>query len=276
MSELSPILSSGGDAQAIIDAARLTASPVALTPDEPQGFVVPPGHQVVVPDLSAWRQSPSRKTGVYKPATVEALIAYAKRYAISRETVWVHPTSGRVQIVLDDDHDDGPGFAQHRADLRLEHTPEWNYWLAKHGREMGQEAFAEHIEEGGQEIVEPDAATVLEIAQTFHMTTKVTFRQATRLTSGAVQFQYDNEGTAKAGAKGDLTIPTVIMLQLAPFIGEPEQRLVARLRYRVREGALTLSYHLDRPDRVIRDALDGVAGQLAGAFPNVYLGEPKP
>ncbi len=276
MSELSPILSSGGDAQAIIDAARLTASPVALTPDEPQGFVVPPGHQVVVPDLSAWRQSPSRKTGVYRPATVEALIAYAKRYAVGRETVWVHPTSGRVQIVLDDDHDDGPGFAQHRADLRLEHTPEWDYWTAKDGKAMGQEAFAEHIESGSDEIVEPDAATVLEIAQTFHATKNVSYRSSTRLTSGQVQFQYDEEIKAKAGQKGDLTIPTVILLLVAPFIGEAERKIVARLRHRITEGTLFLSYHLERPHVVIRDALDGVAAQLAGAFPNVYLGEPKP
>lgn len=265
------------DMQAVIEVAQETSAPRDLNPDTPQALVIPDGSKLEIPDLNAWRIAPKRKTGVYKPATVKAFTDYVKAHdAGDATTIWVHPTSGRVVAVIDDNSGKLPAWGQHRADLRLEHTPEWLYWTKLDGHQLSQEGFAEHIESGAGEIEEPDAATVLEIAQTFHATNKASFRSSTRLTSGQVQFQYDNEVKASAGAKGELTIPTAIMLLVAPFIGETEQKVVARLRYRINDGALRLSYHLERPHVVIRNALDGVHDTLASAFPNVYVGEPAP
>lgn len=265
------------DMQAVIEVAQETSKPQDLAIDKPQALVIPEASKLEIPDLSAWRDAPTRKTGVYKPATVKALIDYVKAHdAGDATTVWVHPTSGRVVAVLDDNSPQSPAWGQHRADLQLDHTPEWLYWTKMDGHQFGQEGFAEHIESGAGEIEEPDAATVLEIAQTFHATNKASFRSSTRLTSGQVQFQYDEEVKASAGAKGELTIPTAIMLLVAPFIGETEQKVVARLRYRINDGALRLSYHLERPHVVIRDALDAVQEELAGTFPHVYVGEPAP
>lgn len=264
-----------GDTQALIDAVRQTNEPSTLYPDSPQFVVIPAGSIGYIPDLSAWRGQPSRRTGTFRPATVGALTALTKLHAAENTSVWVHPTSGRVEAVFDDDDPEvGPGWREHRAVLQLQPTPEWAYWTAKDGQMQAQEAFAEHIEAGLAEIEQPDAADLLEIAQSFHVKKDASFRSATRLTSGEIQFAYEETLAASAGRKGELTVPTTFILLLAPFVGETERQVVAKLRYRLSQGALTLGYKLERPDKVVRDALDAVAETLAAEFPRVFVGEP--
>lgn len=261
------------EADAIANIVRAGAVPEVLDPSKPQVLVVPADARLEFPDLRAWRQAPERKTGTYRPSTVEAFLDYVEtQHMPESSTIWVHPTSGRVEAVIDDNGDE-PGYGQHRVVLQLTTTPEWDFWAASDKQMLTQEAFAEHIEGGLEEIVEPDAATMLEIAQSFHASSSATFRASTRLASGEQQLQYDEEVKAAAGASGELTVPTVILLAIAPFIGEDPYRLTARLRFRLNSGQLRLGYLLDRPESVQRDALEGVATKIAAKFNRTFVGE---
>src|SRR5207237_5067343 len=124
------------------------------------------------------------------------------------------------------------------------------------------------------DITFPDAADLLEIAQTFYASTKADFRSGTRLSSGEVQFQYVEETQASAGRNGELSIPTKFDLRIAPFQGEERCALQALLRYRVREGNLAIGYELVRPDDVERDAMELIAERLRTTIARVYLGSP--
>lgn len=268
-----------GDVDAIVGVAQTAGAPKVLDPEKPVGIVVPAGATLQLPDLSAWRQAPTRKRGVYLPATVDSFAAYVEQHLIpGQTTIWVHPSSGAVTAVFDD-HGSAhqgpgvPGFGQHRAELALGLTPEWLYWES-HDREMlSQESFAEHVEGGMEEILEPDAAVMLEVAQTFHATNSATFRSSTRLHSGEQRLQYDEELQASAGAAGDLTVPTTLLLGIAPFIGEEPYRIAARMRFRLSSGVLRLGYQLDRPESVKQHALTGVAERLTERFQLTYVGE---
>lgn len=259
---------------AVIDVATRAAVPNVLDPEKPLGIVVPTGSKLEIPDLSAWRAVPTRKTGVYKPATVEAFSDYVEKHLISRvTTVWVHPTSGSVIAIIDDNSAEGPNWGEHRVVLQLAKTDEWKYWIENDRKMLSQVEFAEHIEGGLDDIAVPDGADLLEIAQTFHMTSGVTFRSSTRLSTGQQQFQYDEESKASAGTSGQLTVPTNIVLSIAPFFGEKASRVGARLRFRLHDGHLKLGYLLDRPDVIVRDALEVVAETLAEKFPLTYVGD---
>lgn len=261
------------EAAAVAAITRAAATPAVLDPATPQGLVIPADAQFVLPDLSAWRQAPERKTGVYRPATVEAFLGYVDHQNLpDATTVWVHPTSGLVTAVLDDNGDE-PGYGQHRAVLQLNPTPEWLYWEGQDKQMVSQEQFAEHIEGGLEEIVTPDAADMLEIAQSFHAASSAAFRSSTRLATGEQRLQYDEEVKATAGATGELTVPTVILLAIAPFVGEERYKITARLRFRLNGGRLTLGYILDRPESIKRDALEGIAERIAAKFTRTYVGE---
>lgn len=259
--------------EVIADLAMSASAAETLDPYSPQAIALPRGAKLELPDLSAWRDRPVRKAGVYRPATVLAFIDYvANQHVDGDTTVWVHPTSGQITAVIDDSGAE-PGYRQHRVELLLAPTPEWSYWAAQDGKMLPQLAFAEHIEGGLQQIEQPDAADVLELAQSFHATTNVTFRSSTRLATGEQQLQYDEETAAVAGRTGQLNVPTAIVLMLGPFIGEPEVQIAARFRFRVNGGRLQLGYKLDQPEKVVRDAIESIADRIAGRFARTYLGE---
>lgn len=261
--------------QAIIDTAQEAARPTELAPtvDQVQAFVIPTESKLVLESAEKFADAPFNVRGTYKVATVESFKAYLERFVDNDTTVWVHPTSGQVRAVVND-HTDGrePRWGDHRVELDLIPTDQWKFWMSNTNKLLSQETFAEHIEDGVEEIVEPDAATMLEIAQSFHMATSATFRSATRLADGQVQVAYDEENTASAGKGGDLTIPTVFTLAVAPFVGEDPYRVQARLRYRAKGGVLAIGYTLERPDDVVRDCLDKIRENLKETFDNVYLG----
>lgn len=270
------------DLQAVLDAGTELAAPHSLQPVEGRAvaWMVPAGAHVEVDDLERLQDHPNRMRGTVEPITAESFVAYVNRHANEQSTVWWDEVAGTVEAVLNDHAgaEHFAGWADHRAVLRLRSTPEWDFWTKMDGVLVSQEQFAEHIEDGARELVEPDAATMLEVAQTFHATTQVQFRQATRLQSGTAQFVYDEEQQAKAGKAGSLSVPTEFVIALSPYIGEAPYRVTARLRYRVRSGGLAIGYKLDRPDRVRRDAVSQIAERMAGGLSDqvqIFAGRPK-
>jgi uncharacterized protein YfdQ (DUF2303 family) len=120
--------------------------------------------------------------------------------------------------------------------------------------------------------VKPAGADLLELAQTFQATTKVEFRESKQLASGQRQFQYVEETDARGGQRGELTIPKEFELGIAPFEGCDPYRVIARLRYRLRDGKLSIGYVLDNPRDVERQAFRDVVETLSEAcsLPALY------
>lgn len=289
---LEEIRGAGSEAEIVADLAQSAAEPAVLDPYTRYSVVVPDnGRLELVEPRDERLDHPLRATGTVKLATVGSFAEYVERHKDPLggvTTVWVHPSSGEVKAVINDhqgtsaadgngdpDANPAPGWGDHRAELALLHTPEWKLWTDADGDMLPQEAFAEHIEQGLPEVVRPDGADLLEIAQTLHATTNASFRSAIRLSDGTVQTQYDEEREASAGRKGEMTIPTEFELAIAPFLGEEREAVTARLRYRLNGGRLSLGYQLVRPHEVIRRTLDRVADQLSDRFARVYIGEPR-
>lgn len=268
------LASTNGDTQAIIEVAQAAAEPNELDIEATYGVIVPEGSRFELVDLESQQLRPSRPRGVYRLATVDALVAYVKRLQDADETtVWVHPTEGRVEAVLND-HGQKPGHADHRAKLDLIGAPEWEHWLSRNGQLTDQETFAEHLEDGVAQLVEPAAADMLEIAQSFHASQAATIRHARRLDSGQVNVVYDEKIEATAGQQGELNVPTEFKLAIPPFVGEEPYEVTARLRFRLNAGNLRIGYRLDQPEAVVRDALGKIAERLGEEFDRVYMGVP--
>lgn len=266
----------GGDAAAVIDVATRAAELQIKPVDANEALIaVRADHAVEIRDLEQFLDAPKRKRGQYRPATVDALVAYVKEHEdANHTTVWVHPEQPRVLAILDDHSAGSAAWRDHTALLELGFTDEWRRWADLDNKLVDQQTFAEHIEESQLDIVEPDAATVLEIAESFQASVSGSFKQAQRLANGQVHFEWVEDVNASAGDRGEIEIPKQIELVLSPFLGEKPVALTALLRYRVRDGQLRIGYKLVRPADVIRFALEAVRERLAGEFPRVYLGVP--
>lgn len=155
-----------------------------------------------------------------------------------------------LTAILNDDHGQVPGWRDNRVSLALRRTPEWAHWTSRDGRMLEQKEFALHIEDGLKEIIDPAAADMLDLAQTFQATTAAKFKGGQRLATGERQFVYEEEIDAAAGKAGQVAIPDSFTLRVAPFYGSPTVDITARFRFTLRANVLTLGYKLDRPHEV--------------------------
>lgn len=271
------------DAEAIIDVAR-EAGLREATPIEVDAatLYVTAGrthdgairHEVL--DLESYLPRPKAKAGtvgLYAPAS---FVAYVNRHGGDGTTLWADVQAARIVAVIDDHETEHPGWGQHRATLALRHPPAWSRWMGRSGKLGTQTEFAEHIEDSLPEIVEPDGASMLELAQTFHASGSTAFRSHKRLASGAVEFTYEQTSEARAGERGQMEVPQRFTVALAPFEGLDPFKVEARLRYRIRDGELRIGYVLDRPDEVLRAAFVEIVetvGRETGC--EVFMGTPR-
>lgn len=196
-----------------------------------------------------------------------AAAVHQRKLAEIVPVVYADETVLSLVAVLNDDHDVAPGWRDYRVRLALRRSPEWEAWRAVDrktcdGGLLTQETFAEFVEDHLADIVDPTAADMLEMAQTFHATVASNFMQGSRNRDGRRQFIFEEDIDAKAGESGEMVLPGTVRLRLRLFVGGGPVDTTARLRYRLREKKLTLGFKLDQPDDLERVTFTGevVAG----------------
>ncbi|MFJ8966083.1 DUF2303 family protein [Lentzea sp. NPDC102401] len=219
---------------------------------------------VRVVDLEQHLLNPRRPRGtvaVNDPADFGQLV---NRLAdIDHSTMWADVNGNKVTAVFDDHATASvAGWRQHTAQLALKVDPDWQRWLEFNDKLGDQEWFADFLENVAHTVVEPDAATMYEIATTFRASVGSNYSGGIKRQSGDTSFTYKQETDARAGASGELEIPTVFTVRLAPWLGVDAVNVTARLRYRLNNGNLRIGYALLRPDRVKEEAFALVLQRL--------------
>jgi uncharacterized protein YfdQ (DUF2303 family) len=265
------LITTPGENQVIADLAEKAAARTVLTliPGQTAGIVLNDGQHLEQIDLKDFEEFPRYKRGTVKLTDADSFVQYVNRHASpAATTLWSNVDSGTITAILNDHEEDreadkgGAGLAgrgDHRATLTVKDSPDWEHWVKLDNKLVGQTQFAEHIEDGTASIKKPDAASMLELAQSFQANTKVDFKSGQRLDSGEVKLQYEETTSATAGRTGAISIPTMLELELQVFEGGAAYKLSARFMYRITNGQLALGYRLIRPDVARREAFDDIA-----------------
>lgn len=259
-----------------VDAAVAACAPHVL-PDSGRVMVTtPPGSSAFVLDIDAKYEkhaaNPGRARGTFTAGDPDTLAWYTNLHGVKGSTeVWADVTSQSIVAILNahqthdflvDDRGPLPGWGDHRAVFKAVLTDEWKTWINSNDKGMNQATFAEFIEDNLPNIVSPDPTTMLELVQTFDANASIVFKQQTRLASGERSLTYSEDIDARAGTTGQLVVPESFGIVLQPFEGSDRFTLTARLRFTLRDGALTLRYKLERPRDVMRSAFDDVVDKV--------------
>jgi uncharacterized protein YfdQ (DUF2303 family) len=217
-----------------------------------------------------YRDKPRRKIGIVDVRDVPSFLAYYSKHASPDAEVFADRRRGTITAILDAHTGYGgiPQWQGHRLVLQLQHTDVFKAWAAVDGQLMAQSTFAEFIEDRRADIVEPTAADVLELAQTFQATTKVDFKSSTILKSGQRQLSYVESIEATGGQRGEMAVPDHLQLAVPVYEGATvADPIIARLRFRIIDSRLKLAVVLDQLANVVEAAFEGVVADIDAGVP---------
>lgn len=200
----------------------------------------------------------ARKKGATVVRDATSFLTYYAKHHDDGTEVYADVEALTITAVLDAHTTDTARFGQHRVTLVLRRTKAWQEWLKQDGRFITQDEFANFLEDQLPYLDTPDAATMLEIAQSIKATTKAEFQSSSRLQSGERKFAYVEDTKASAGAKGDLVIPETFVIAVPPFEGADAYRMTARFKYRIDRGQLALGFKLEQPEERAKAAFADV------------------
>ena len=204
-----------------------------------------------------------RKTGRTVVRDAASFLTYWTKHHDDASEIYSDVEQLTVTAVLDAHSADEPGFGEHRLHLQLRRTKAWEEWLSLDGKLVDQDRFANFLEDHLVSLVEPDAATMLEIAQSIKATTKAEFQSSSRLQNGERKFSFVEDTKATAGSKGDIAIPEVFKIAVPPFEGADAYSMTARFKYRLGNGALALGFKLEQPEERAKAAFADVLAAIA-------------
>jgi len=263
------------EAQAIIDVTRQSVTPVEVrtgklyaTPDSQGG--------VTFYDTYAWADSPLRVQRESAVTDVESFVAYLGQRGWSNVDmpvgslpameIWASQEHSSIVAILDGcatiDSTPKNGWMQDRVTLQLESSPEWSAFMGMSGQKVDQHDFADFLQDWESCIVDPDSATLMEIAQSMTGTKKVQWDSAQWLANGQRSLGWHEEIEAKAGRTGKVEIPAAFTLGLRPFLGSEPCKVRALLRYQIRDGVLAIGLKLVEPQRVVDAAFGDIVAQI--------------
>jgi len=138
---------------------------------------------------------------------------------------------------------EGLGWSQHNVRVILSHSSEWQRWMAADKKWFRQTEFAEFLEESAGDIVDPDAASLLEIITELEGFKNSTFKTAERLDNGQRVLTYIEDIGVTGSKNGQAAIPTSIRVSLRVYKHDQNvTNLTAGLKYRVNDGKVTFQF----------------------------------
>lgn len=253
--------------QTVVDTAIATTKPTELQPGAVYGWALPNGsvHRI---DLTGdeYRDQPRRKSGTTYVDDLNSFLEYWGKHSDGASELYVNVKEHFITGVLDAHTGDDARWGQHRVVLRMETSDRWKDWTRQNRKGMTQHQWADFLEDHVEDVRTPDAATMLEIANTFHASTKIKFQSSISLTSGSQRLTWEEQTTGTAGNTGQLEVPKTFTIGVAPFDFADAFGLTARFRYRISNGSLEVCFVLDDPAAVIRDAVLDVVKKLEEAL----------
>lgn len=279
------------DTKAVIDVAQEAIRnrlEVRRAPADPKGLQNPCPF-IVLRDATGnerveWLQNssppPSRPVGTIEARSLESFLYLLGKLKTMDTEVYGTANPARFEAVINDHPaasaslSRGIGYRDFRVAYPIALSREWRGWLERNGRDRAfksGEDFALFLEQRASQIEEPAAAYIMEVCLNFRADERTTFRAATRLEDGRVNFAYSVEGSDTVE---NTKVPAEFQLAIPVFDGPGQKvhRLVAKLRYRATGGQLVLWYELIQPDAVLEAAYLELMAQVRESFgkPVIY------
>lgn len=234
----------------LVDAISRLARAALPVIDHPQG-----GKAIMRPDGTLEHLRPLDPVLSHVKQKVAALdtssfVAYVNRFKVcadgegEKTTIFADPKGAKLRAVIDYHAGEKPDRCEHAITFDVPVSEQWSRWRAIDGKGMSQIEFAEFIEENCLDIVDPPAATFLDLVTGLQAKKKVAFESGVRLQDGSHQITFAEEVEAKG--RGQMLVPSEFSIGVPIYFNGEAYKVRCLLRYRIHEGALTFFIKLHR------------------------------
>jgi len=263
-------------------------------------LIVPTGKQVIDPKkyIDQYRKTPERREGVAIVRDIESFIAHVNRFKNEHSVLFADPDakSPVLQAVLDY-HEKGangtPRFGKHRTRYAFPLSDQWVAWTCLNEKPMAQASFAAFIEDRIMDVADPGNAGdglrqfaaligaeyatpsgLLDLSRGLSINVDHQVKSAVNLSSGEGQLIFVEKHNDAAGKP--VKVPGAFIIGIPIFRLGAAHLIGCRLRYRVREGAITWSYSMYRvPENFDVAIREECAVASAGTELPLFYGAPE-
>jgi uncharacterized protein YfdQ (DUF2303 family) len=223
----------------------------------------------LLPQLEKYLPDPLRKTGQVLLDDAESFIWYLKEHGNKAATniyLQAKYESGDVSFlgIINDDETGKPAWRDHKARFIPKKSVEWTRWTSRNGQAMSQIDFANWIEDNIGDITTvegmPTGAQMLEMALNFEAASEKRFKSGARLQSGGISLEYVD--TDDDATRSKMAMFERFSLGLRVLQGGEAYEMSARLKYRIRDGGLSIWFELIRPDKVLEAATKDIVEKI--------------
>lgn len=257
----------GGENIAETLAREIKTPTMIASPDDAalRHMLLPPGWSRELIDDEKLLQKPRRLRAAVLLDDTASFVDYINRHrptGVDARTVWCQAdwkASTLSLAAIIDDHAAAqaePSWREHRATYTPAKSLEWERWTAKDRQAMTQVEFASFIEDNRKDIATveglPTGSQMFEMALTMEVNQDARFKSAIRLQSGGTQLNYIADDDAQTVERMQLFERFAIGIPV--FWNGDAYKVEARLKYRMRDGAVKFWYELERPDLTFQAA----------------------
>jgi uncharacterized protein YfdQ (DUF2303 family) len=214
--------------------------------------------RVHVDSMERYASKPDRRRGTTTVTAVDSFALLLARPEHEESVIFADETRQSLTAVID-----YTGWRDHRIILQMMLSDQFTRWKKSNGDYVAQTTFAEFIQDSAADIVNPTAADMLELAQSFQATKSVDFTSSNRISNGQVQLSYRETIDAQAGNAGQLEVPEQFTLHIPIWRGGAVVEVKAALRYRIEHQQLRIGYKILHLDDLMRAAFEHVTDEIA-------------
>lgn len=280
--EQQPLTSNPGDLSALFAASRSMEVNTLDASDVIGDGLVVAHHtgdsKIETLDLERYLPQPRRPHGFLTVRTADAFADYVKAHEQPGRTI-ILADKDKVAAIFNDHL--GQSFVPHEDERRagwrdwgcklvLEYTESWQAWVNLAGSGyQASESFADFLQENALDVIEPDAARLLEIVSNLRLASNTRVTRRVNLQNGGVRFEFEEDfqpvGESDAD-HGTIEVPAGIRINLQAFYDGPSFDVPLLLRYRVKEGRIEwLVKFTSEKRKIFENAFDNLTESIATA-----------
>lgn len=213
-------------------------------------FFIPNGDTYNVKEFGGDLPNPLHMTGAVSLHTSQALVDFVKTYKGTRDVaIYLDATQNKATAVFGHHGADKAGWCGFKAELLFTLDPRFKRWLDLNNKWLDQQAFAEFLEDNGNNIAEPDASTLIDIISDLKVNKTVNVQSTRVLRNGDIRLQWDETSAETKTVPSEFKLTLPVYARQKTLFG-----VTARLRYRFADRQLKWLFIINEMESLLLEA----------------------